>query len=80
MNPIDVKSSTYTDSGTKNSDKNPKFKFGDHVRISKSKSTFAKGYALNWSEVLSLKMLKMLFRGHMLLVILQEIEEIVETS
>ena len=25
-------------------------KFGDHVRISKYKNIFAKGYAFNWSE------------------------------
>ena len=30
--------------------KNPKFKIGDHVRISKYKNIFAKGYAPNWSE------------------------------
>ena len=30
--------------------KNPKFKFGDNVRISKYKNIFAKGYTLNWSE------------------------------
>ena len=28
----------------------PKFKIGDHVRISKYKNTFAKGYIPNWSE------------------------------
>ena len=27
-----------------------KFKVGDHVRISKYKNIFAKGYAPNWSE------------------------------
>ena len=31
-------------------DKDPKFKFGDHVRISKYKNNFAKGYPPNWSE------------------------------
>ena len=31
-------------------DKNPKFKIGDHVIISKYKNTFAKGYMPNWSE------------------------------
>ena len=31
-------------------DKNPKFKVGDHVRISKYKNIFAKGYTQNWSE------------------------------
>ena len=30
--------------------KDPKFKAGDHVRISKYKNIFAKGYAPNWSE------------------------------
>ena len=30
--------------------KNPKFRVGDHVRISKFKNVFAKGYAPNWSE------------------------------
>ena len=31
-------------------EKDPKFKVGDHVRISKYKNIFAKGYAPNWSE------------------------------
>ena len=31
-------------------DKNPKFKVGDRVRISKHKNIFAKGYMPNWSE------------------------------
>ena len=30
--------------------KDPKFKIGDHVRISKYKNIFAKGYTPNWSE------------------------------
>ena len=30
--------------------KNPKFKVGDSVRISKYKNIFAKGYTPNWSE------------------------------
>ena len=30
--------------------KDPKFKVGDHVRISKYKNIFAKGYTPNWSE------------------------------
>ena len=30
--------------------KDPKFKVGDHVRISKYKNIFAKGYTQNWSE------------------------------
>ena len=31
-------------------DKDPKFKVGDHVRISKYKNICAKGYTPNWSE------------------------------
>ena len=31
-------------------DKDPKFKVGNHVRISKHKNIFAKGYTPNWSE------------------------------
>ena len=31
-------------------EKEPKFKVGDHVRISKYKNIFAKGYTQNWSE------------------------------
>ena len=33
--------------------KDHKFKIGDHVRISKYKNTFAKGYTPNWSEIWS---------------------------
>ena len=32
------------------SDKDSEFKIGDHVRISKYKNIFAKGYTPNWSE------------------------------
>ena len=32
--------------------KRPKFKVGDHVRISKLRKTFKKGYLPNWSEEL----------------------------
>ena len=30
--------------------KNPKYKVGDHVRISKYKNIFAKAYTPNWAE------------------------------
>ena len=50
MRPIDVKSNTYIDSSNDINDKNPKFKIGDNVRISKYKNIFAKGYPTNWSE------------------------------
>ena len=50
MKPIDVKDNRYIDFGKKVSDNDLKFKVGDHVRISKYKNIFAKGYTPNWSE------------------------------
>ena len=50
MKPIDVKDNTYIDAGKEVNNNDPKFKIGDHVRISKYKNIFAKGYTPNWSE------------------------------
>ena len=50
MKPVDVKDHTYIDFKKEVIDKDPKFKVGDHVRISKYKYIFAKGYTPNWSE------------------------------
>ena len=50
MKPIDDKNNTCIDSRKEVNDKDPKFKLGDHVRISKYKNIFAKGYTPNWSE------------------------------
>ena len=50
MKPIDVKDNTYINIGKEVNDKDPKFKVGDHVRISKYKNIFPKGYTPNWSE------------------------------
>ena len=50
MKPIDVKDNTYIDFEKDVNDKDPKFKVSDHVRISKYKNIFAKGYTPNWSE------------------------------
>ena len=50
MKPTDVKNNTYIDFGKEFSDNDPKFKVCDHVRISKYKKIFAKGYTPNWSE------------------------------
>ena len=50
MKPFDVKDNTYIDFKKEVNDKDPKFKVGDHVRISKYKNIFAKGYMPNWSE------------------------------
>ena len=51
MKAVDVKSSTYIDFGVKNSEKDPKFKVADHVRISKYKNIFAK--YMPWTYVIS---------------------------
>ena len=50
MKPVDVKDNIYIDFEKEVDDKDPKFKVGDHVRISKYKNIFAKGYTPNWSE------------------------------
>ena len=50
MKPIDVEDNTYINTDKETDDKNPKFKVGDHVRISKYKNIFAKDYTPNWSE------------------------------
>ena len=50
LKPIDVKDNTYINIGKEVNDKDPKFKVGDHVRISKYENIFTKGYTPNWSE------------------------------
>ena len=55
MKPVDVKDNTYIDSMELHSaelhfNKDPKFKVGDHGRISKYKNIFSKGYTPNWSD------------------------------
>ena len=50
MKSVDVKDNTYIDFKKVVNDKDPKFKIGDHVRISKYKNIFAKGYTPNWYE------------------------------
>ena len=71
MKPVDVKDNTYIDFKKEVNDKDPKFKVGDYVRISKYKNVFAKGYMPNWSEeVFVIKKLKVQFLGHILLMIL----------
>ena len=50
MKPTDVKNNTYIDFGKEVNDNDPKFKVGDHVRISIYKNIFVKGYTPNWSE------------------------------
>ena len=52
MKSIDVTSDSHAEAEY-NEDSNkikPKFKVGDHIRISKYKNIFSKGYTQNWSE------------------------------
>ena len=50
MKPIYVKDNTCINADKEINNKDPKFKAGDRVRISKYKNIFAKGYMPNWSE------------------------------
>ena len=50
MKPIYVASDSYAEYNENSNKNNPKFEVGDHVRISKYKNTFVKGYAPKWSE------------------------------
>ena len=50
MKPVDVKDNTNNDFEKEVNDKDPKFKVGDYVRISKYKNILAKGYTPNWYE------------------------------
>ena len=47
MKPIDAKNNTYINIDKEINDKDPKFKVGDLVRISKYKNTFVKVYTPN---------------------------------
>ena len=70
MKPVDVTDNTYIDFKKEVNEKDPKFKVGDHVRLSKYKNVFAKGYTPNKSEeVFGIKKVKIQFHGHMLLMI-----------
>ena len=48
--PIDVTDDSYAEYNEDSNNKNPRFKVGDHVRISKYKNIFAKRYVPNWSK------------------------------
>ena len=51
---FDVKSSTYIVFNKENNKEYLKFELGGHLGISKYKNIFAKGYAPNWSEKVSM--------------------------
>ena len=70
MKPADVKDNTYINADKEINNKDPKFKVGDHVRISKFKTFLLKGICLiGVKKYLLSKKLKILFRGLMLLMI-----------
>ena len=67
MKPADVNLKTYIDFNKENNKKGFEFKVGDHVRRSKYKNIFARGYVPNCpEEVFVITKLKILFRGHVL--------------
>ena len=70
MKPVNVKDDTYIDSKKDVYDKDPKFKVGDHVRISKYKNFLLKdARQISLKKLLLLVKLKIQFHGHMLLMI-----------
>ena len=50
MKPIDITGDSYAEYNEDFNKKDPNFKVGDHVKFSKFKDIFAKGYFPNWSE------------------------------
>ena len=63
IKPIDVTGGSYVEYNKDSNKKDPKFKVDDHVRISKYKNIFAKGYAPNSSkELFVISKIKSTFR------------------
>ena len=50
MKPINVKSNSWAKCSVDSNEKDSKSKIGDHVKISRYKNFFAKGYTPNWPE------------------------------
>ena len=50
MKLTDVTGDSYAECNENTNKRDPKFKVGDHFRISKYKNIFVKGYTPNWSE------------------------------
>ena len=77
MKPVDVKDNTHINIGKEVNDKDPQFQVGDHVRMSKYKNIFAKGYTPNWSEeVFVISQVNNIFYRHMLLMMLKKLLEL----
>ena len=71
MKPIDIKNNTYIYTDKEVNINDPKFQIGDHVRISKYRNLFVKGYTSNWSEeYFVIKKVKIQFHVLILLMIL----------
>ena len=66
MKPIDAKSVCYPEYNVESNEKDPKFKAGDHVRISKYKDILAK---LVWKSFFFLAKLKIQYHGLIILII-----------
>ena len=65
MKPVDVKDNTYISSDEEVNYKDPKFKGGHHLRISKYKNILAKGYTPNCSEeIFVIKNVKNIFPSY----------------
>ena len=50
MKPKDVTDNAFVEYSEESNKKDPKFRIGDNVRISKYKNVFVKGYTPNWTE------------------------------
>ena len=50
MKPIDVTNNSFVEYNEESNKNDPKFKVGDHVRISKYRNIFANRYSPNWSD------------------------------
>ena len=50
MKPIDVTNDSFVEYNEDSNKKSPKYKVGGHLRISKYRNIFTKGYVPNWSE------------------------------
>ena len=60
MKPTDVRDDGFAEYNEESNEKDPKFKVGCHVTISKYKNIFAKRYTPNWStEIFVVKKLKL---------------------
>ena len=49
MKPTDVGDDSFAEYNEESNEKDPRFKVGDHFRISKFKNVFAKVYTTTWS-------------------------------